>query len=84
MPTNVKINPQATAISKNGVVLNREHILENLGFDPHTPPDAWLAVIACGSNASALHPGDLQSLVNRGIIDKSKLDAGALNKLKTQ
>ena len=42
------------AVFPDGSTLNRAQILERLGLNPGTPPDAWLNIIGCGSNASAL------------------------------
>lgn len=48
------------AVMPNGSELTRSDILARLGLNPGTSPTAWLNVIGCGSNASALLPGDLQ------------------------
>ncbi len=54
------------AVMPDGRALNRGEILQTLGLNPNTSPTAWLAIVACGSNASALRPGDLQRIaVNR-------------------
>ena len=54
------------AVMPNGLLLGRGEILATLGLNPNTSPTAWLNVLGCGSNASALLPGDLQRIaVNR-------------------
>lgn len=50
----------ARAVMPNGKLMDRGEILATLGLNPNTAPTAWLNVIGCGSNASALLPGDLQ------------------------
>lgn len=56
----------ARAVMPDGRALSRSEILQALGLNPNTSPTAWLAVVGCGSNASALLPGDLQRIaVNR-------------------
>ena len=79
---NVKLNPSAVAVLPSGKELSRGEVLMELGLDPSTPPDAWLAIFGCGSNASALKPDALRTLVDRGMLDRSQLDATALGKLK--
>jgi len=64
----IAINPSATALMSNGTHLDRPAILSKLGLDPHTPVDAWLAIVACGSNASALHNNDLRTIVSKGTL----------------
>lgn len=70
----VRINPNARAVLPNGQALSRTQILERLGLNPNTPPDAWLAIVACGSNASALRPGAREELMRRGM----RLEGGAV------
>ena len=48
------------AVMPDGSSLDRAQILAALGLNPNTAPTAWLNIIGCGSNASALLPGDLQ------------------------
>jgi len=64
----VAINPGAKAVMPSGQQLDRKAILSQLGLNPNTPPDAWLAVIGCGSNASALKPGSREELMRRGAL----------------
>lgn len=78
----MKLNAQAKAVLPNGDILDRAKVLSQLGLDPTTPPDAWLAIVACGSNASALRPEQLKGLVERGKIDRTMLDKKTLQKLR--
>jgi hypothetical protein len=56
----------ARAVMPDGGMMDRAQILQRLGLNPGTSPTAWLAIVACGSNASALLPNDLQRVsVNR-------------------
>lgn len=78
----VKINRNAKAILPDGSVKTRGEILQSLGLDPSTPPDAWLAIVGCGSNASALTTTTLKDLVSRGTIKKETLDKRTLQRLQ--
>ncbi len=81
----VTINPNAKAVMADGKILDRAAILSQLGLNPATAPDAWLTVVACGGNASALHPGDAQQLINRGVLTAGHADLGpALAHLRKQ
>jgi hypothetical protein len=55
------------AVLPDGSVVSREQILKTLNLNPGTAPDAWLAVIACGSNASALNFRDLRRIAARNL-----------------
>lgn len=56
----------ARAVMPDGRTADRSQILATLGLNPNTSPTAWLTIAACGVNASALRPGDLQRIaVNR-------------------
>jgi hypothetical protein len=79
---NVSINTAAKAVMPNGKLLSRRDVLAQLGLNPSTPPDAWLAVVACGSNASGLHLPDAQQLLDRGKITTRVLDKRVLNKIR--
>lgn len=79
---NVRLNPKAKAVLPSGKQLSRGEILSQLGLDPGTSPEAWLAIIVCGSNASALKPNQLRGLVERGTINKNMLDKNSLQMLK--
>lgn len=79
---NVSINVAAKAVLPNGKLVARENILQQLGLNPGTSPDAWLAIVACGSNASALNPSDAKILVERGVISDKILDAATLKKIR--
>jgi hypothetical protein len=50
----------ARAVLPTGAELTRGEVLSSLGLNPNTSPTAWLAILGCGSNASALLPGDLE------------------------
>lgn len=76
------LNPNAKAVLPDGRKLDRAAVLSQLGLDPNTPPDAWLAIVVCGSNASALRPGELQSLVRKGTLKTNELDAVSRAKLR--
>jgi len=41
--------------------------MKQLGLDPTTPPDAWLVITKCTSNASALTQDERMKLQQRGI-----------------
>lgn len=64
----ISINPAAKAVLPDGKILDREKILSSLNLDPSTPPDAWLAIVACGSNATALLDKDFKTLVKNDVI----------------
>jgi len=68
----LQLNPGAKAVLPDASLADRAKILTTLGLNPNTPPDAWLAIINCGSNASALTQQQLQKvqpqLQRRGII----------------
>lgn len=78
----LSVNHAAKAVLPNGSIADRSAVLKQLGLNPSAPPDAWLAVVACGANASALHPGDLQTLVDKGTITKGQLDAHSISLLR--
>lgn len=73
----ITINPQAKAVMADGRTLDRAAVLSQLGLNPATPPDAWLTIVACGGNASALHPGDAQQLINKGVLQAGHADLGS-------
>jgi hypothetical protein len=62
------------AVLPSGKLASRADILSQLGLNSGTPPEAWLAVIACGVNASALGFQEAEVLVSRGILDRAYLD----------
>lgn len=66
----------ARAVMPDGSELSREQILTRLGLNPGTSPTAWLTVIGCGSNASALKAGDLQQIGIRKIASLSRAIEG--------
>lgn len=74
-----KVNPSAVplnqvAVLPDGSKLGRAEILQRLGLDPNTPPDAWLSIYSCGTNGAALKPSDAESLFKRNIIDARTLE----------
>lgn len=71
----LSVNHAAKAIVGSGKALDRAAVLQQLGLDPHAPPDAWLAIVACGSNASALKTQDIATLVSRGTLKGADLKA---------
>lgn len=64
----------AKAVMPNGSLLDRAAVLRQLGLDPSAPPDAWLTIAACGSNASALTTEQLTTLERAGKLDIAQLD----------
>jgi len=83
-PQTMAINRSAKAVLPGGKIVDRGQILQQLGLDPTTPPDAWLSISNCGSNASALSPAELKGLVQRGTLKQNELDAHSLQKLRSQ
>ena len=64
------------AVLPDGSLASREQILRALNLNPGTAPDAWLAIIACGSNASALNFKDLRRIATRNLSHAARtLDA---------
>lgn len=63
----------SAAVLPDGRLANRAEILKQLNLNPSTAPEAWLNIIGCGSNASALHFRDAEQLVSKGILDKQFL-----------
>ncbi len=56
-------------VMPNGALKTRAEILQQLGFNPNTPPDAWLTVgPGCGVNAAALNESSRRSLMQRGYV----------------
>ncbi|SMC80917.1 Tat (twin-arginine translocation) pathway signal sequence [Desulfocicer vacuolatum DSM 3385] len=56
-------------VMPDGSLKTRKQILRQLGFNPNTPPDAWLAGCGggCGSNASGLDMRARERLMKRGF-----------------
>jgi hypothetical protein len=63
----------ARAVLPNGTELTRSEVLANLGLNPNTSPTAWLAIIGCGVNASALLPGDLERVAVTRVSNASSV-----------
>ena len=56
-------------VMPDGSLKTRAEILVQLGFNPNTPPDAWLTVgPGCGANAAALSSSSRRSLTQRGFV----------------
>ena len=72
---------KAKAVMPDGSQLDRAQVLSKLGLDPTTPPDAWLTVIGCGSNASALRPDQLKALVRSKRLNPAMLDSASRRKI---
>lgn len=68
-----RMNPNAKAVMPNGKEMSRADILSTLGLDPGTAPDAWLTIVACGSNASALTARSKEQLMKKGVLDAKQL-----------
>ena len=64
---NVRINTEAKAVMPDGRVRTRTELMRQLGLNPGTAPDAWLNIVGCGSNASALTSRQRQNLMKRGL-----------------
>ena len=65
LPKNIK----NMSLMPDGSLKSRQEILRQLGFNPNTPPDAWLSIcggIGCSANSAAISPGDRQQLMRRG------------------
>lgn len=60
----------------------RAEILSRLGLDPNTPPDAWLCVCGCGSNAAALRGQDAKRLLDSGKIKSEMLSPRQLDMIR--
>jgi hypothetical protein len=63
------VNANAKLVMPDGSVKTRAEVLSQLGLNPNTPPDAWLAGCGggCGSNASALDMKTRENLMRRGF-----------------
>ena len=66
------INPQARAMMPGGTPVDRAEILTRLGLNPNTPPDAWLAIVGCGVNASALSSQQIGVLDRAGVTNSMR------------
>jgi hypothetical protein len=64
---NISINTDAKALMPDGKMKTRTELMTQLGLDPTTPPDAWLSITSCGSNAAALTGEQMKSLQSRGL-----------------
>jgi hypothetical protein len=72
------------AVLPDGKAYTRPELLQRLGLDPNTPPEAWISITKCGTNAGALKPGDAQRLLDAGKIDRKQLSPEQQQELKIQ
>ncbi len=70
------------AFLPDGRQYTREDILSRLGLDPTTPPDAWLCVCGCGSNAAALKARDAIKLLDQGKIKNEMLSPRQMDQIR--
>ena len=63
----------AKAVLPNGKLASREQLLTQLGLDPSTPPEAWIVLTSCGSNAAALKRPDAERLLKAGKLQGAEL-----------
>ena len=84
MKSNMKLNAAAKSVMPDGSLLGRNEILLKLNLDPSTPPDAWLAIFSCGSNAGALGIRDIRVLMKRGVLKENMLLEHQLKLLRQQ
>lgn len=70
----------AKAVMPDGSTMSRGQILSALGLNPGTSPTAWLTIVACGSNASALLSRDLQRVAASRLTAVSRVITGASTK----
>lgn len=78
----IALNPSAKSVMTDGSILTRQQILKSLNLDPNTNPEAWLAIVACGSNASALDPVAATRMLNSGEIKTRDLNVKSLEKIR--
>jgi anaerobic selenocysteine-containing dehydrogenase len=76
----MSINKSAKAVMPSGEILDRRAILSQLGLDPTTPPDAWLAIVACGSNAAALTDRSKELLMKGGVLKKEMMQKAPISR----
>lgn len=65
--TDVRAVKKQRAVMPDGKLRSRAEMMKELGLDPSTPPDAWLSIIGCLVNGSALTPQQRQVLEQRGM-----------------
>lgn len=78
MTNRMAILKDSVALNSKGVLpdgktLSRAQVLAQLNLNPNTAPEAWLAIIMCGVNASALNFKDAERLVKNGVLDSAAL-----------
>jgi hypothetical protein len=77
----VKLAPRGSLALNNRAVLpggremTRGEILQSLNLNPKTPPEAWLSITSCGSNAAGLNFHDAEALSKMGKLDAQSLEA---------
>ena len=60
------------AVLPDGRAYSRGELLQRLGLDPNTPPEAWIT-IGCVINSAALKLRDAERLVESGKLDRKQL-----------
>lgn len=78
----MRVNTAAKAITSGNKMLSRAEILGKLGLDPRTPPEAWLAIVACGSNASALKATEARTLVDANKLRATSFHRSVVDKIR--
>ena len=71
----MQINPNAKAVLPSGKAVDRRAILSQLGLNPATPADEWLAIIPCGTNSAGLTPLAREQLMKKGLIKKDQMES---------
>jgi hypothetical protein len=84
MKSNLMLNASAKSVMPNGSLLGRGELLSRLNLNPSTPPDAWLAIFGCGSNAGALDIRDVRILMQKGVVKEDMLFEHQLKMLRRQ
>ena len=73
----IRFNPKARAVLPSGQLADRRVILKQLGLNPSTAADEWLAICPCGSNAAALTNDSRIRLQKKGVqMDQMNLRKG--------
>ena len=83
-PAAVALNPSAKAVMPDGRMLERADILTMLNLDPNIAPEAWLAIVACGSNAAAAPDATLLQGLKDGTLKLDHLDTHSLKRLQAK
>lgn len=80
--SNLSLNVAAKSVMPDGQLLGRSELLARLNLNPQTPPDAWLAIFSCGSNAGALNIRDVRVLMQKGVVKEDMLFEHQLKMLR--